>query len=144
MIIKCIDNSGNRLPERLLVLHGWNEDMEFNGITVGKNYTVYAISIHFDHPFYMICGDDYNGVNINYPELLPGCLFEIIEDSYPSYWIEQNIKNNKSGYENTKRIGFKEYVENEYFYGNLLEGYKKEVMQFAVAKELIDKENKKG
>ena len=115
--------------------------MEFHEVTVNKKYIVYAISYHFDHPFYMVCGDDYDGEYVNYPHLLPGCLFEVIDDRYSNHWIEKEIKNDKSGYENTKRVGFKEYVENEYFYGHLLEGYKKEVKQFAQAKELLDKES---
>ncbi len=140
MIVKYINNTGKCLPERLFILQGWNPDKEFHSITIGKNYIVYAISCNLGHPFYMICSDDYNGTNINYPELLPACLFEVIDDRYSIYWIEKEIKNDKGRYMNTKVIGFKEFVKNKYFYGNLLEGYKKEVKQFALAKELIDKE----
>ena len=141
MIVKCINNSADYMPEKVFLFYRKNRDIEFQTITVGKEYLVYAISYHFDHPFYMVCGDDYDGEYVNYPHLLPGCLFEVIDDRYSNHWIEKEIKNDKSGYENTKRVGFKEYVENEYFYGHLLEGYKKEVKQFAQAKELIDKES---
>lgn len=39
------------------------------------------------------------------------------------------------------RFNKKEYAEEPYFYGNLLEGYKRELDIFACWKKLIDEEN---
>ncbi len=140
MKVRCIDNKGKWLPEKVFSFYNNDNDLEFTEVELGKEYIVYAISYNLGHPFYMVCGDDYDGKYVNYPHLLPGCLFEIVDNTPSTFWIEKEIKNDKSRYMNTKKIGFKEFVKNKYFHGNLLEAYKKEVKQFALAKELIDKE----
>ena len=95
--------------------------MEFVKVTIGKEYVVYAIMYIENHPFYMICGDDYDGQYVNYPELKPSALFEIIDDTLSKFWITDS-KNNLKDYSGMKKdVGFKEMLENEFFYGNLLQ-----------------------
>lgn len=139
MKIRCIHNTGQFLNSDLLGRYdGWNEKMEFLSITPNNLYIVYAISIINNHKFYMICCDDYDGIYINFPRLLPFELFEVTEKEWSKHWYKQSSIPSESDY----KIGFKEYVEEPYFYGNLLEGYKRELDIFAHWKRLIDEENK--
>ena len=131
MIVKCVENTGKNLPKELFSYHGWNREMEFVKVTIGKKYVVYAIKYFLGHPFYMICGDDYDGLYINYPELVPSVLFEVIDNSESIFWISNRKKD----------IGFKEIIEDEFFYGNLLEGDEENVKIFSSMKRKIDNEN---
>jgi len=38
-------------------------------------------------------------------------------------------------------VGFPEILDDEYFYGGIVEGYKKEVETFALYKKMIDQES---
>lgn len=131
MIVKCIENTGKNLPKELVSFHGWNREMEFVKVTIGKEYVVYAIVYIENHPFYMICGDDYDGLYVNYPELVPSVLFEVIDNSKSIFWISNK----------TKDIGFKEIIDDEFFYGNLIEGEEENIKIFSSMKIEIDKEN---
>jgi len=132
MIVKCIDNTGINLPEDLLVHYGWNKSMIFEEITIGKTYVVYAI-IHVKNiPCYMVCSDIFDGQYITYPSLLPHSLFKTVQDKYSKFWYSK---------EDSKDVGFKEVLQDEYFYGNLVEGYEKEVQMFLTLKRKIDQEN---
>ncbi len=132
MIVKCIDNTGKKLPSQLCIFRGWNKNMEFKEVTIGKKYVVYAILHVNDIPSYLICSDIYDGEYVTFPSLLPSCLFEIVQNQHSQYW---HIKNN------SKDVGFKEILNHKYFYGNLVEGHEKEVKTFLHKKKLIDKEN---
>lgn len=132
MIVKCVDNTGINLPENILVHNGWNTSMIFDEITIGKKYVVYAI-IHVKNiPCYLVCSDIFDGQYITYPSLLPHSLFKTVQDKQSKFWYS------KDGSED---IGFKEILQNEYFYGNLVEGYEKEVQMFLTIKRKIDQEN---
>src|SRR3989339_1517063 len=123
MIIKCIDNTGRDLPLELFSHRGWNKEMKFHEITIGKKYIVYAISYVEDHPFYMICGDDYDGQYVNYPSLLPSILFEIIDETKSKFWVTETKDNLDFESGKNSDVGFKEFLKDEYFYGKLVEGY---------------------
>lgn len=140
MIVRCINNIGLNIPSQLFSHAGWNKEMEFHEITIGKKYVVYAILHIEDHPFYMICGDDYDGLYVNYPNLLPSVLFEIIDETKSKFWLTEtkNSLNNESG-KNTD-AGFKELFKDKYFYGKLVEGYENEIKIFSLIKNKIDNE----
>ena len=104
-------------------------------------YIVYSISYHYDYPFYMICSDYYDEVCLNYPHILPCCLFKIINNRFSEHWIEKEYDKSQYNDENSKRIGFKEYVNDEFFYGKLADGHEKEINVFQKYKTLIDLEN---
>lgn len=142
MIVKCIENTGENLPKELLTYHGWNKEMVFLKVTIGKEYVVYAIMYVENHPFYMICGDDYDGLYVNYPELVPGVLFEIVDNSKSFYWMLNSIENKEERI-SRKNIGFKEIIEDKFFYGNLLEGDEENVKIFSCIKRKIDNENER-
>lgn len=141
MIIKCIDNTGKNLPTKLHSHYGWDKEMEFSQITIDKDYIVYAILYIEDHPFYMICSDDYDGQYVNYPHLLPSVLFEIIDEAKSKFWVTETKGNN--GFESGKNsnVGFNELFKDEYFYGKLVEGYENEVKIFSSIKKQIFEEN---
>jgi hypothetical protein len=141
MIVKCIENTGINLPTQLFSHPGWNNEMEFPEISLGKKYVVYAILYVEDHPFYMICGDCYDEEFVNYPDLLPGNLFEIIDNTNSKFWII--VKKGNFNFESGKNrnVGFKELLRDEFFYGNLVEGYENEVKIFSSIKKKIDEEN---
>lgn len=132
MIVECIDNSGISLPDILLSHQGWSRSMIFEQVTVGKSYIVYAI-IHVKNiPCYMVCSDYFDGQYITYPSLLPNSLFKTIQNLQSKFWqLNQDSKD----------LGFKDMLYDKYFYGNLVEGYEKEVQIFASIKSKIDLEN---
>ena len=134
MIVKCIEKTGYNLPEELFSHGGWSKEMIFNEVTLDKIYVVYAILYIDDQPFYMICGDDYDGEYVKYPDLLPASLFEIVDESKSKFWLTRNKKGKNE-------FGFKELFKNEYFYGELVEGYEKEEKIFSMVKKKIDEEN---
>lgn len=133
-MVKCIEKTGNNLSEELFSHGGWNKEMIFNQVTLEKEYVVYAILYIDDQPFYMICGNDYDGEYVKYPHLLPASLFEIVDENKSKLWLTRD-KNGK------KEFGFKELFKNEYFYGELVEGYEKEERIFSSIKKKIDEEN---
>lgn len=141
MKVKCIANSGINLPPQLFSHYGWNKEMEFHEITISKEYVVYAIMFIEDHPFYMICGDDYDGQYVNYPSLLPSVLFEIIDESKSKFWVIETKDKFKVKSGRNTDVGFRELIKDEYFYGNLVEGYENEVKIFSSIKKMIDDEN---
>ncbi len=132
MIVKCIENNGRNLPIQLFSHQGWNSEMEFDEITIGRIYIVYSIIHVEDVPFYLICGDSYDGEYVTYPSLFPSNLFEITQNQQSKFW--QSSKDSKN-------IGFKEILFESHYYGKLVEGYKKETQTFLTIKQKIDQEN---
>jgi hypothetical protein len=141
MIVKCCNTTGEYLPSKLFSYYGWTKEMDFHGITIGKEYIVYAILFIEDHPFYMICRDDYDGQYINYPSLIPSILFDIVDEKKSKFWVTKTKNNINTDSSKNVDIGFKELFQNEYFYGNLVEGYEKEIKIFSLIKKKIDEEN---
>ena len=140
MRVRCINNTGENLPTQLFSHFGWNNAMEFPQITIGKEYVVYSILFIDDHPFYMICDDDYDGEYLNYPNLLLSNLFEIIDNTKSKFWVTEK-KYIPFKFRKNKDVGFMELLRDEYFYGKLVEGYKNEIEIFSSIKNKIDKEN---
>lgn len=138
MIIKCLYNTGKYTPKDFFVQYNWTEEMKFTELTIGKEYTVYAVFRLFNHPCYLICNDIYDGVSYQHPMFYPATLFEVTDDTPSKYWIKRKrIFNNEN---NMNDIGFPDILNDEYFYGGVVEGYRKEVQIFQRWKKLIDKE----
>jgi len=131
MIVECIENTGINLPSVLLSHDGWHRDMEFEELTIGKTYVVYSILHVDDVPFYLICSDIYDGRYINYPSLLPFNLFGIRDNTSSEFWQAKK---------DSKDVGFREILLEEFFYGHLVEGYKREVQIFLNNKKRIDQD----
>ncbi len=138
MKIKCLENTGLNLPKSFFEQYGWSENMKFQGLSVDKFYNVYAIFTLYNHPCYLICNDFYDGEHYAHPMFLPGCLFEVIDVTPSKYWIKRRFNDKEH---DMNDVGFPEILDDEYFYGGIVEGYKKEVDTFANYKKLIDQEN---
>lgn len=138
MRVKCLYNTGKYIHKDFFVQHNWNEEIKFIELTVGKVYTVYSIFILFNHPCYLICDDFYDGVLYSHPMFYPDSLFEIIDNTPSKYWIERKIKHVEK--DNMKDVGFPDILNDEYFYGGIVEGYPNEVSIFHKWKNLIDNE----
>lgn len=142
MRVKCLYNTGKYTPKDFFVQHNWTEEMKFIELTIGKEYTVYAVFILFNHPCYLICDDFYDGVSYAHPMFYPASLFEVIDNTPSRYWIQRRIKH---GIEhNMNDVGFPDILNDEYFYGGVVEGYQKEVQVFQQWKCLIDREFERG
>jgi hypothetical protein len=141
MKIKCVYNTGKNISENLLSLYGYSENMIFEKITIGNIYTVYAIFTMKEKKWYLICSDWYDGAGLNFPEFFPASLFEIIDESPSRYWISTCQKDDytNSG-ELVLNTGFPNMINEECFYGNLLEDNEREVNLFKKYKHLIDME----
>jgi hypothetical protein len=138
MRVKCLYNTGKYIPKDFFVQYNWNEEMKFIELTIGKEYIVYAVFILFNHPCYLICDDFYDGVSYQHPMFYPATLFEVIDNTPSRYWIKRKI-NFENEY-NMNDVGFPDIINDEYFYGGVVEGYQDEVSTFQKWKFLIDNE----
>jgi hypothetical protein len=141
MKVKCINNTGAVLPDILFTLYGYSHNMIFKWITIDRTYIVYAVFIMKRVKWYLICSDDYNGANINYPSFYPSSLFEIIDEKSSTYWVTKRMKDDyddKQGL--VLNTGFPQIINEEFFYGNLVEGHEREIIIFHKFKSLIDNE----
>lgn len=128
MKIRCvcdyISNENSPLP-----IIKWSNNTELE-ITVGKIYTVLAITKLFDVIFYYILSDESN----EYPLAFPYYLFEIEDNKISKYWVTSLKKVEKTEsikIENGDIISFKEWsLKKGLFYENLLEGNREEVSVF--------------
>jgi hypothetical protein len=139
MKVKYLFNTGKVLPKDVYKENKYDEASEFQ-VTVNKEYIVYGITTIKKYNWFLICDDTYDGTYIYYPLYLPCQLFTIIDGKISKYWL---IKEGVDEYDHGERIikfGFQELIEEEYFFGNLVEGYKREIKIFQDYKRLIDAE----
>ena len=139
MKIRCINNTGKNTPKSFFSQHGWTKEMVFVELTVGKEYTVYASFTLFNQQCFLICDDFYDGVYYAHPMFYPACLFDVVDDTPSKYWIRRRIKHNNE--DDLDDVGFPDILNGEFFYGGVVEGYKREVNVFQKWKKLIDEEN---
>jgi len=142
MNIKCIDNTGINIPKEFFELSGYSEKMIFEALSLDKLYMVYAVFTLKNSRCFLICNDFYDGASYNYPMFYPSSLFKIIDNKVSKYWINKEDKNNfQTGKDND--LGFPNIINEEYFYGKLVEGYDREESIFYNYKNLIDEETLK-
>jgi hypothetical protein len=137
MRVKCVSNRGKDLPQKLIDSFMAFPESEFN-LTIGNEYTVYAISIWRNSINYLIVTDDAIDPSWEFADL-----FYVVDHKLPSSWYFQYFEN----IEGDKRMkglmalwGFNELIENKEFYINLLEVEPLEVAIFNKRKEEIDAE----
>ncbi len=138
MKVKCLYNTGKVLPE-VYRENKYDTDSEFQ-LTIGKEYVVYGIVTIKKYNWFLICEDNYDGIYIYYPLYRPCHLFTITDGRISKYWIAKERIDDYDKGEKGIHFGFKELVEEEYFNGNLVEGYKREVEIFQNYKKRIDSE----
>lgn len=135
MKIRCINEfiSSENSSQTLI---DWVNNSELE-ITLGKIYTVLAISKYMDIIFYYIISD----LSDFYPLAFPSNLFQIEDNHISQYWqtsLRQIDSLNQINIENGEVISFKEWVLNgDKFYENLLEESKEEVKIFDYYKNKI-------
>ena len=137
MIVECIkDRLANFEPGPVkdVLRKAIRRDEDLNiGIDIGRQYTVYGIFIdkELSMPFYFICEEDRDA----YPLARSAEFFKIIDSKPSSYW--RFIYSSKR-----QGLYFPEWAEDEYFYGNLIDGKKKEEAIFAKYRKLMDEESR--
>lgn len=130
MRIRCIANTGTSLSETYLdPAVGRTKETEFQ-LTIGKEYTVYALYQWQGSIWYYICDDGYT----YYPQQNPAPLFEVVDNRLSSYWRFKVYPNG------LLKLAFEEWLSDQYFYDKLTDGEETEVLIFEKLKELIDTE----
>lgn len=130
MRIRCIANTGAYLPESYIApAKGYKKETEFP-LTVGKDYTVYALKEWQGSVWYYICDDNY----MYYPMQNPAPLFEVIDNRMSKYWRFKLYPNG------LLKIAFDPWLSDTYFYDKLTNQEEEEVLIFEKVKELMDAE----
>lgn len=130
MRIRCIANTGTSLSKTYLdPAVGRTKETEFQ-LTIGKEYTVYALYQWQGSIWYYICDDQYT----YYPQQNPAPLFEVIDNRLSSYWRFKLYPNG------LLKLAFSEWLSDQYFYDKLTDGEEREVLIFEKLKELMDAE----
>lgn len=130
MRIRCIANTGASLPESYIApAKGYKKETEFP-LTVGKDYTVYALKEWKGSVWYYICDDN----SMYYPMQNPAPLFEVIDNRMSKYWRFKLYPNG------LLKIAFEQWFSDTYFYDKLTNQEEAEVLIFEKVKELIDAE----
>jgi hypothetical protein len=130
MRIRCIANTGASLPENYIdPAQGYKKETEFP-LTIGKEYTVYALKEWQGSVWYYICDDNY----MYYPMQNPAPLFEVVDSRVSKYWRFNLYPNG------LLKIAFKQWFSDPYFYDKLTEQEEQTVLIFEQVKDLIDAE----
>ena len=130
MRIRCIANTGTFLSETYLdPAVGRTKETEFQ-LTIGKEYTVYALYQWQGSIWYYICDDQYT----YYPQQNPAPLFEVVDNRLSSYWRFKVYPNG------LLKLAFSEWLSDQFFYDKLTDGEQREVLIFEKVKELMDAE----
>lgn len=110
MIVKCI-----KLQQDSPVLKGIGWHNVEDHLTISKSYVVLAIKEEYGVSWVLICDDVSEQLPSKFPYYIPINYFEIVDDTPSQYWIKKG-----------NMVGFKELVEEQYFYYNLSEDSKRE------------------
>ncbi|MDY6805441.1 MAG: hypothetical protein SXA11_16760 [Cyanobacteriota bacterium] len=130
MKIRCIANTGASLREHYLDPNGgYTKDLEF-GLTIGKEYVVYAFYEWEGQVWYYIADDHY----MYYPMQNPAPLFEVIDDRLSKYWRFKLWENG------LLEVAFSQWFTDLYFYDKLTDQEPEEVDFFKRIKALMDME----
>jgi hypothetical protein len=130
MKIRCIANTGASLREHYLdPKRGLTKDLKY-GLTIGKEYVVYAFYEWEGQIWYYIADDH----NMYYPMQNPAPLFEVVDDRLSKYW-RFNLRQN-----GLLRVAFSQWFTVPYFYDKLTDQEPAEVDLFKRIKYLIDRE----
>jgi hypothetical protein len=104
-------NSGKALPPKYFSL-GYTEQSEFN-ITIGKEYTVFAIGFWQSAIHFLICDDS------ELPNWHPAELFLISDGSLPNGWLFSTCVANEHGVDAV--CGYERLIIDKAHYESLLE-----------------------
>jgi len=139
MLVRCLNNkisgvdSQSAIGQKLRQSVGTGTDLL--DVTVRSLYTVYAVAIQDGNPSYFIADDLYE--SLSYPLAYASILFEEFENCVSSCW-----KVAVGGEESKTEvlIAFKEWIDDDRFYENLIDGNDREVALFRRYKVFMDME----
>lgn len=133
MIVKCIANTGQALSSKFIDL-GYTKDYKFS-IIVGQKYAVYGMSMWKGSLEYLISEKESEN-----PIWCPAELFEVASHPVPIFWYFNFEKyTNYSGQTSEKAFwGYKELVEIDEHYSDLLENKPETIEIFKKRKGQID------
>lgn len=135
MKVKCVLNKLSDIPAQIYSgLEGWGADYELP-IAIGQLSTVYAMKILKNHLWYLV---EVEGLAD--PRYYPAYLFEIVDKRISRHWIVNDDIDEDNGNMKTVSFGFKELLEDPFFYGEFLEDDPKQEEIFARYKRLMDDE----
>lgn len=125
MIVRCIKFKIDDNPA--IVKYGWGNAEPY--LTVSKLYVVLAVKDEGGVRWVLICHDVSEEMASRFPNFIPIDFFEIADGTPSEYWVEgDNI------------TGFKELVEDKYFYYNLSEDEPRALEIFLRYRRLMYKE----
>lgn len=135
MKVRLIRNNIKNVKEFSYLEPHLKSEKPYEYVSLNKEYIVYAISEIDDFTWYCLCDDQYS----SYPRWYPFPLFEITDNRLSRFWV--------FGFEEREKkkefiISFPEWVNNLYFYGELVDGGNEDesIKLFKKYKELIDLE----
>ena len=119
MKVRAIANTGSGLPvEALSERWGITTDSEFN-VSVGAEYTVFAVTALGDSFWYYILNEDDTGCPIWHP-----CpLFEVVDGEIPEWWVANYLPHTtRSALLGTSILSFPAWANDPLFYEKLYDG----------------------
>jgi hypothetical protein len=108
------------------------EDWDYNYLKRESEYTVYGMIIKKSHILYYLCDEIY----IDFPSTHPFNIFKVIDGRLSRYWIFGLVKDTEQSME----LMFPEWVNEDKFANNLVDGEEREVQIFKAYKEAMDLE----
>lgn len=136
MKVSCIKNSLKSIPSNVYEgLQGYSVETEFSELEIGQQFVVYGINTFKKYPWYLIKVE-----GLAYPMYYPAHLFKIIDGRLSKHWIVQEGQDDYDNEVQILEIGFKELVENKFFYGELIEDNSANNAIFNKYKALLDVE----
>jgi hypothetical protein len=132
MKVKCIEKAVSLLPEKIKSNYSIS-DSEFS-IAIGKEYLVYAMTVHYGYVWYYICDESCS----YYPIWNPSSFFQVVDGSLSRHWIYSLKEGERATLR--PRWAFREWAEDPDYYDKLTDGEEKEVAIFKAYKTLMDME----
>lgn len=120
MRVRCSSNTTLGLPAAL-ERFGYREDQTLP-LTVGKEYTVYAIALLNDQVWYFIENDDADV--LHYPSREPAQLFSVSDGSMPGFWEFAFTPDHG---DHLALVSFPEWTRDRFYYDRLTDGQDREV-----------------
>jgi len=135
MKVECVSNHYKDIPPSVYEsLHGFSSETELP-IEIGHQSVVYAIKTFNKNLWYLI---EVKG--LIEPMYYPHQFFKIIDGRLSKYWLAKEEKDSYDNEASVIQFGFRELIEDEYFYGNLLEDDPMKIATFAKYKNLMNLE----
>jgi hypothetical protein len=136
MRVKCIANRNKALPKEWNNIDGggW-KNREFD-LIIDKEYLVFAISVHAGFVSFCLCDESYT----YYPLWNPAPLFEVVDGSASRYWKYHYFGTVDSTLIREVLFAFKEWGDDQYFYGKLVDAEDAEKTTFRRYKALMELE----